>query len=61
MLVRDGFGHERNSQDDDAGDNKQDDGEIEVVNSTYYGWAVAGVDTASCPVSKFSYHPGQSN
>lgn len=59
MLVGDGFGHERDSQDDDTGDNKQDDGEVEVVDSTYNGGTVTGVNTASCPISKLGNHPGQ--
>lgn len=59
MLVGDGFGHERDSQDDYTGDNKQDDGEVEVVDSTYNGGTVTGVNTASCPISKLGNHPGQ--
>lgn len=31
------------------------------MDSTYDGGTVAGVDTASCPVNKFSYHPGQAD
>lgn len=59
MLVGNGFGHERDSQDDDTGDSKQDDGEVEVVDSTYDGGTVRGVNTAARPVSKFSNHPRQ--
>lgn len=61
MLVVDGFGHERDSQDDDTGDDKQDDGEVEVVDSTYDGGTVTGIDTAACPISKLGYHPGQAD
>lgn len=59
VLVWDGFGHERDSQDDDTGDSEQDDGEVEVVDSTYDGGAVRRVNTAARPISKFSNHPGQ--
>lgn len=59
MLVFNGFGHKRNSQDDEAGDNKQNDGEVEVVDTTYDGGTVTGANTAACPESKLSYHPGQ--
>lgn len=59
MLVWDGFGHERDSQDDDAGHSEQDDGEVEVVDSTYDGGTVRGVNTAARPISKFSNHPRQ--
>lgn len=61
MLVVDGFGHERHWQDDDTGDNKQDDGKVEVVNSTYDGGTVTGVNTAACPIRKLSNHPGQTD
>lgn len=61
MLVFNGFGHERNSQDDEAGDNKQNDGEVEVVDTTYDGGTGTGANTAACPVSKLSYHPGQAD
>lgn len=59
MLVWDGFGHERDSQDDDTGDSKQDYGEVEVVDSTYDGGTVRGVHTAARPISKLSNHPRQ--
>ena len=59
MLVVDWFGDERDSQDDDTGDDKQDDGKVEIVNSTYDGGTVTGVNTATCPISKLSNHPGQ--
>lgn len=61
MLVVDGFGHERDSQDDDTGDSKQDDGEVEVVDSTNDGGTVTGVNTAAGPISKLSHHPGQAD
>lgn len=61
MLVIDGFGHERDSHDDDAGYSKQDHGEVEVVDSTYDGGTVAGLNTAARPVSELSYHPGQAD
>lgn len=61
MLVIDGFGHERDGQDEDAGENKQDDAEVEIVDSTYDGGAVAGAVTAACPINKFSNHPGQAD
>lgn len=59
MLVFNGFAHERNSQDDEAGDNKQNDGEVEVVDTTYDGGTVTRINTAACPESKLGYHPGQ--
>lgn len=61
MLVIDGFGHERDSQDDDAGDNEQDDGEVEVVNTTYDCGTVGGLNAAACPVRKLSNHPGEAD
>ncbi|TNN71348.1 hypothetical protein EYF80_018426 [Liparis tanakae] len=61
VLVVDGFGHERDSQDDDTGDNEQDDGEVEVVDSTDDGGTVTGVNAAACPKSKLSNHPGQAD
>jgi len=61
MLVVNGFGHQRDSQDDDTGDNKQDDGEVEVVDSTDDGGTVTGVNAAACPKGKLSNHPGQAD
>lgn len=61
VLVGDRFGHKRDAQDDDTGDNKQDDGEVEVVDSTYDGGTVTGLNTAACPISKLSNHPGQAD
>lgn len=61
MLVRDGFCHERHSKDDDTGDDKQNDGEVEVVHSTYDGGAATGASTAARPVSKLGDHPGQAD
>lgn len=59
MLVSDGFGHERNSHDDDAGDDKEDDGEVEVVDPAYDGGTVTGLNTAACPIGKLGNHSGQ--
>ena len=61
MLVFDGFGHERDSQDEDTRDNKQDDGEVEVVHSAYDGGTVTGVNAAACAICKLGYHPGQAD
>lgn len=59
VLVCDGFGHERDSQDEEDRDDKQDDGEVQVVDSTYDGGAVGGINAAACAVSELSNHPGQ--
>lgn len=59
MLVGDGLGYERDSQDDDTGDDEEDDGEVEVVDPTYDGGTVTGVNTAARPISKLSNHSGQ--
>lgn len=61
MLVLNGFGHERDSHDDDTGDNKQDDGEVEVVDSTYDGGTVTGANAAACPINKLCNHPGEAD
>ena len=61
VFVCDGFCHERNAQDDDTGHHKQDDGEVEVVDSAYDGGTVAGVYAAACAVRKLGYHPGQAD
>lgn len=61
MLVVDGFGHERDCQDDDAGNDKQDDGEVEVVDATNDGGTVAGAGAASCPEDELCDHSGEAN
>lgn len=61
MYVVDGFGHERDSQDDDTGGDKQDDGEVEVVDATYDGGTVAGFGAAACPVDELCDHSGEAN
>lgn len=61
MLVRDGFGHVWDSHDDDAGGDKEDDGEIEVVDSTYDGRTFTGTNAAACAIDKLSNHPGQAD
>lgn len=61
MLVRNGFCHERHSKDDDTGDDKQNDGEVEVVDSTYDGGAFTGANTAARPECKLGDHPGQAD
>lgn len=61
MLVRDGFGHERDSQDDDTGGDEQDDGEVEVVDAAYDGGTVAGDGAAARPVDKLCDHSGEAD
>lgn len=61
MFVIDGFGHERHCQNDDAGDDKQEDPKVKVVNATYDSGTVTGGSTATCPINKLSNHPNQAN
>lgn len=61
MLVRDGGGHEGDTQDDDAGDSEQDDAEVKVVDATDDGWTVTGTDAAAGPINKLGDHPGQTD
>lgn len=61
MLVRDGRGHEGDTQDDDAGDGEQDDAEVKVVDSTDDGRTVAGVNAAAGSENKLGDHPGQTD
>lgn len=61
MLVFDGFGHKRDSHDEDTGDNKQNDGEVEVVDSTYDGGTFTGFNAAACPKSKLCNHSGEAD
>lgn len=61
MLVVDGFGHERDCQDDDTGGDEQDDGEVEVVDAAYDGGTVAGVGAAARPVGELCDHSGEAN
>lgn len=61
MLVVDGFGHERDSQDDDTGGDEQDDGEVEVVDATYDGGTIAGAGAAARPVGELCDHSGEAN
>lgn len=61
MLVVDGFGHERDSQDDDTGGDEQDDGKVEVVDATYDGGTVAGVGAAARPVGELCDHSAEAN
>lgn len=61
MLVVDGFGHERHRQDDDAGDNEEDDGEVEVVDATDDCGTVTGLNAAAGPIHKLSDHPGDAD
>lgn len=61
MLVGDGLGHKGNSQDDDAGDDEQDDGEVEVVDVADDDGTVAGLGAAVCPVGKLSDHSGEAD
>lgn len=61
MLVGDGLCHEGDSQDDDAGDDKQDDGEIEVVDAADDGGTVAGLGTAARPEGELGDHSGEAD
>lgn len=38
---------------------KQEDGEVQVMYSTYDSGTVTGVSTAACPLNKLSNHPGE--
>lgn len=61
MLVRDGGGHEGDTEDDDAGDGEQDDAEVKVVDATDDGWTVTGISAAAGSISKLGDHPGQTD
>lgn len=61
MLVRDGGGHEGDTQDDDAGDSEQDDAEVKVVDATDDGRTVTGVNAAAGSINKLGDHPGQAD
>lgn len=61
MLVINGLGHEGDSQYDDAGNHKEENAEVEVVDSTYDGGTATGIDAAACPIDKLSDHPGEAN
>lgn len=61
MFVVNRFGHERHCQHDDAGDDKQNQPKVKVVNSTYDSGTVTGDSTATCPINKLSNHPAQAH
>ena len=61
MFVVDGLGHERDADNEDTGDNEEDDAKVEVVNATDDGGTCTGFHTASCPIDKLCYHPGETN
>lgn len=61
MLVVDGLGHERDSQDDDAGGDEQDDGEVEVVDAANDGWTVAGLSAAAGSECELCDHSGEAD
>lgn len=61
MLVGDGLGHKGNSQDDEAGRDEQDDGEVEVVDAADDGGTAAGLSAAARPVGELSDHSGEAD
>lgn len=61
MLVRDWRGQEGDAHDGDTGDTKQDDAEVQEVDSTYDGGTVTGVSAAAGSINKLGDHPGQTD
>lgn len=61
MDVINGLRQERDGQDEDDGDHKEDDGEVEVVHLADDGRALAGEDAAARAVGKLGHHPRQAD
>lgn len=57
MLILDWLGQQGNDEHQQAGGNKEDDGEVEVVDATDDERAVAGSHTAACAEDKLRDHP----
>lgn len=61
MLVGDGLGHKGDSQDDEAGGDEQNDGEVEVVDTADDGGTGAGLGAAARPVDELGDHSGEAD
>jgi hypothetical protein len=61
VFVVDRLGCQGDSHDEDAGDDEEDDGEVEVVHATDDFGTVAGLGAGSRPEGELGDHPGEAD
>lgn len=61
MHVWDGLGEEGDSDDDDDGNDKEDDGKVQIMHTANNRGAVAGLHTAPSSIGKLGNHARNSH